>query len=329
MPRSRLVRVLTPQDTDAIARVLADDGGYALRVDGRPADATTAHGVLTERPPSVAEADHHVLGMWLDDGLGRDLVALASLVVGWPRADVTWLGLLQVRADHHGEGIARELHEELRRRFPGRWELAVVDTNDRVLPFWEHLGYTRTGEVRRWASESGTEHAATVMTSSPAGPATLRRARATDCPAILEVMFSTAMSRESTWWRTTVGDLETRLAEGGGFVAVDGDTIIGCVMHVREGDRLALRGLAVRPEAEGQGIGSALVSAVESVAVADGLAEVLLAVSASNLEVSDFYRRLGYTDSDEPYAHAAAGRPAPAVLVKRLPSPTARPTSRP
>lgn len=187
--------------------------------------------------------------------------------------------------------------------------------------------YPRRMTVVAPSDPSGAAGAGACPAPEPA--ASLRPATRADCPAILAVMFSTAMSRESTWWRTTVGGLETRLAEGGGFVAVDGDTIIGCVMHVREGDRLALRGLAVRPEAEGQGIGSALVSAVESVAVADGLAEVLLAVSASNLEVSDFYRRLGYTDSDEPYAHAAAGRPAPAVLVKRLPSPTARPTSRP
>ena len=45
---------------------------------------------------------------------------------------------------------------------------------------------------------------------------------------------------------------------------------------------------------------------------------VLLAVSASNLEVCDYYLRLGYVVSEEPYAHAAPGRPAPVVFTKEL-----------
>lgn len=153
---------------------------------------------------------------------------------------------------------------------------------------------------------------------APEPAASLRPATRADCPAILDVMFSTAMSRESTWWRTTIEDLETRLSEGGGLVAERDGAVVGCVMHVVEGDRLVLRGLAVRPEVEGLGIGSALVTGVEDLAIAEGLSEVLLAVSASNLEVLGFYRTLGYADSQAAYIHAAPGRPAPTVLVKVL-----------
>ena len=45
---------------------------------------------------------------------------------------------------------------------------------------------------------------------------------------------------------------------------------------------------------------------------------MLLAVSTSNLEVCDYYLRLGYVVSEEPYAHAAPGRPAPVVFTKEL-----------
>ncbi|WP_423860344.1 GNAT family N-acetyltransferase [Arachnia propionica] len=139
-----------------------------------------------------------------------------------------------------------------------------------------------------------------------------------DCPAILEVMFSTPMSRESSWWLNTVESLEAKLASGGGFVAEADGRIVGCVMHVVSDTDLVMRGLAVRPEFENRGIGTALVEAIEAGARARDLPRVLLAVSASNLEVCDYYLRLGYVVSEEPYAHAAPGRPAPAVFTKEL-----------
>lgn len=176
--------------------------------------------------------------------------------------------------------------------------------------------YPRRMTVVAPSDPSGAAGAGACPAPEPA--ASLRPATRADCPAILAVMFSTAMSRESTWWRTTVEDLETRLSEGGGLVAERDGAVVGCVMHLVEGDRLVLRGLAVRPETEGLGIGSALVTAVEDLAIAEGLSEVLLAVSASNLEVCGFYRALGYAESQAAYAHAAPGRPAPTVLVKVL-----------
>ena len=149
-------------------------------------------------------------------------------------------------------------------------------------------------------------------------PAAIRPAAKPDCPAILEVMFSTSMSRESSWWRNTVESLETKLASGGGFVAEVDGRVVGCVMHVVSGTDLVLRGLAVRPEFEDRGIGTALVEAVEAGARARDLPRVLLAVSTSNLEVCDYYLRLGYVISDEPYAHAVPGRPSPVVFTKEL-----------
>ncbi len=149
-------------------------------------------------------------------------------------------------------------------------------------------------------------------------PAAIRPAAKPDCPAILEVMFSTSMSRESSWWRNTVESLETKLASGGGFVAEVDGRVVGCIMHVVSGTDLVLRGLAVRPEFEDRGIGTALVEAVEAGARARDLPRVLLAVSTSNLEVCDYYLRLGYAVSDEPYAHAVPGRPSPVVFTKEL-----------
>lgn len=144
----------------------------------------------------------------------------------------------------------------------------------------------------------------------------IRPAQEADCPAMLDVMFSTAMSKESSWWRNTVASLERRLDEGGGFVAEEDGRIVGCVMHLVDAGDLILRGLAVRPEFEGRGVGTALVRAVEQEARTRGLPRVLLAVSRANLEVCPYYLALGYRETAEPYAHGAPGRPAPKVFTK-------------
>ena len=99
------------------------------------------------------------MGLWVDD----ELAGVASFVVGWPSPDIMYLGLLQLRTSHQGRGLARAFHQALRAEFPGRLRLTVVDTNAEVLPFWERLGYARTGETKEWISDSGLRHEAIVM----------------------------------------------------------------------------------------------------------------------------------------------------------------------
>ncbi|AMD87609.1 hypothetical protein AXF14_08450 [Actinomyces radicidentis] len=299
-PKERPVRPVTPDELEGepVHRLMHLASGH---------DGERLERVIHDDLPDLTTL---VVGNETD---GRTSQPLALAAYRAPRAvgeDVV-LEYLAVLEEHQHEGLASRLIDALRRRHPG--SAVHAETDDDAIGFYRRLGFgTGPGPVDpRWP---GTRRYTCRL--EPA--ASLRPATRADCPAILDVMFSTAMSRESTWWRTTVGDLETRLAEGSGFVAERDGRVVGCVMHVVEGDRLVLRGLAVRPEAEGQGIGSALVAAVESVAAAQGRSEVLLAVSASNLEVCDFYRCLGYADSTEPCTHAAAGRPAPTVLVKAL-----------
>ncbi|MDO4792507.1 MAG: GNAT family N-acetyltransferase [Buchananella hordeovulneris] len=153
------VVALGPEQLDEITEVISHDDGYAVRVNGAPAGRAEAEALLTNRPPDVSVSDLHVLGLKVDSGL----VAIASLVTGWPRPDVTYLGLLQVHSGHQGRGLARQFHARLREMFAGTWRLTVADTNAQVLPFWEKLGYSPTGEQRKWVSSSGQEHQVFVL----------------------------------------------------------------------------------------------------------------------------------------------------------------------
>lgn len=156
---------LTAADHDEILAVLQNDGGYAVRVNGQPAEPHDVTELLTEKPPQVPTENHHVIGLRVD----ADLAGVASLVVGWPEPDITFLGLLQLRADHQGKGLARYFHQALRDTFPGRWRLTVVDTNAQVIPIWERLGYLPTGRRTDWMSPSGLHHE-TVEMEAPAQP---------------------------------------------------------------------------------------------------------------------------------------------------------------
>lgn len=143
----------------------------------------------------------------------------------------------------------------------------------------------------------------------------------TDLPAFHAVMMAAGMDSRSSWNRTTLEGLEASFftPDSGGYVAVNGGEVCGCVGFRPDGsDTLTLNRLAVLPHARSQGIGAALVRAVEQVAAERGFGRVLLAVSQFNLEVVPFYGRLGYAQSGELYTFASPWSPGPVVLVKAV-----------
>lgn len=148
----------------------------------------------------------------------------------------------------------------------------------------------------------------------------IRPATPDDAPVFHAVMMAAGMDPRSSWSRTRPQDVAWSLSQGGGFLAWDGERAVGCVGWRPDGpETLTLNKLATLPDVRGQGLGAALVRAVEEVAARDGYARVLLAVSQYNLEVVPFYERLDYrVDEEAVYAHANPASPPPLVLVKEV-----------
>ncbi len=97
-------------------------------------------------------------------------------------------------------------------------------------------------------------------------------------------------------WNEPAGMIRRKLTVQPGlfFVALIDDQVVGAVMAGFDGVRGWIHHLAVREAYRRQGIASALMRAAENGLAAIGCPKVNLQVRATNREVIDFYRTLGY-----------------------------------
>ncbi|MFF7951310.1 GNAT family N-acetyltransferase [Streptomyces griseorubiginosus] len=79
-----------------------------------------------------------------------------------------------------------------------------------------------------------------------------------------------------------------------GQVYVTGDPVVGLVVVEERTDHLYLDNIAVRPDAQGQGVGGRLLRFVEAHARALGLDEVRLYTNAKMWENQEIYPKFGY-----------------------------------
>ncbi|MFF0083060.1 GNAT family N-acetyltransferase [Streptomyces canus] len=79
-----------------------------------------------------------------------------------------------------------------------------------------------------------------------------------------------------------------------GRVFVTGDPVVGLVVVEAHPDHLYLDNIAVRPDAQGQGVGGRLLRFVEAHARALGLPEVRLYTNAMMWENQEIYPKFGY-----------------------------------
>lgn len=145
--------------------------------------------------------------------------------------------------------------------------------------------------------------------------ASLRRARAGDAPAMLELERNFPSDRFSP--RAVRYLLRTRSAAV--WVAESGRRVVGAlVLLTRRRSRVArIYSVVVSPRARGRGVGAALIRAAERHARRHGRTAVSLEVRAGNRPARKLYAGLGYTERERLpryYEDGAAGW----RLVKRL-----------
>lgn len=95
-------------------------------------------------------------------------------------------------------------------------------------------------------------------------------------------------------FRETVDQILHKLELGGGFVAWDGERIVGVVLYQRYPDYMYLGRLGVLPEYRGRQIATQLTNKVEQAALERGLRRVQLGVRIGLTGNQQFFQHLGY-----------------------------------
>ena len=138
-----------PDEMAKLQRVLESAPAYTHRVTGLPPVATEAQSTYSILPPGKSYDDKFVFGV----ERGGRMVGCVDVVRGYPDAQTAYVGLLLVAEPFQRQGIGRAAYRALESvirswRTCVRVRLAVVATNEAVIPFWSKLGFVPTGEVK-------------------------------------------------------------------------------------------------------------------------------------------------------------------------------------
>jgi ribosomal protein S18 acetylase RimI-like enzyme len=153
MPDTRPVtlRLLdgSPEQMAELQSVLEAAPTYASRVTGLPVGPADAQSTFSIGPPGKSIEDKFVFGIFA----GGSMIGCIDVIRGWPTASTAHIGLLLLAEAHQGQGHGRRAYEELEAiiRTWGRCDrvrAGVVRTNEQVLPFWQRLGFSLTGEIK-------------------------------------------------------------------------------------------------------------------------------------------------------------------------------------
>ncbi|MCF6126513.1 GNAT family N-acetyltransferase [Mesorhizobium sp. M7A.T.Ca.TU.009.01.3.2] len=102
-----------------------------------------------------------------------------------------------------------------------------------------------------------------------------------------------------------------------GFVAVQGDRIVGCVFALERAADLYVGKFAVAPDRQGQGIGRRLMQAVEDLARSRGKAAVALQTRIELTGNHEAFARLGFRETERT-AHEGYARPTSITMRKAI-----------
>ena len=151
----------------------------------------------------------------------------------------------------------------------------------------------------------------------------LRLARPGDAAAILTLIqlafaqYEGKLVPQSGAARETVETVTARLAKEVCVLAVRAERLVGCLFYKHLADHLYFGRLAVLPEDRGCGVARRLVSEVEAVALAAGIATVALNVRIALPGNAALFAALGYREVSR-QAHPGFAVPTSIRMEKRL-----------
>ncbi|MDA0351737.1 MAG: GNAT family N-acetyltransferase [Chloroflexi bacterium] len=129
---------------------------------------------------------------------------------------------------------------------------------------------------------------------------TLRLATTEDFPAVrrcVDAAYRNYIGRIGRQPAPMTADYPALIARDAVHIAEDPDGSAAVAVFWREADHLYIDNLAVRPERQGEGIGSRLIEACEAHARSLGLTELRLYTNEAMTENLAFYPRRGFVET--------------------------------
>ena len=143
------LRLLKPTagDRKKLQRILEGAADYHWLTTGTLPDEEAANSFLAACPRGKELSDKFVFGITL----GRRLIGCVDVIRAFPADDTAVINDFILLPDYRRRGLGRRSYEKVEgiiRSWAGcsRIRIGVLGVNSQVLPFWESVGFRRTGE---------------------------------------------------------------------------------------------------------------------------------------------------------------------------------------
>lgn len=135
-----------------LQKVLESAPNYSMNISGSLPSPVESQSLFSALPPNKEYKDKFILGFYSDN----EMFGCADIIRGYPNEKVAMIGLLLISEKFQTKGFGRttyDLVEKLCLSWP-EIEIArigVVETNSVVMPFWEKMGFLKTGERKPYS----------------------------------------------------------------------------------------------------------------------------------------------------------------------------------
>ena len=139
-------RRITENDLPALLEFCQENTDYYTYIKCIPTMESLRE-QLTILPPGATPEQKQFGGLWEGD----TLIAIADLILNWPKDGVVYIGWFMVKKALQRKGIGGRLEEELTgwvktTNLYHTVRLGCVEDNRAGLAFWQRCGFTLTGE---------------------------------------------------------------------------------------------------------------------------------------------------------------------------------------
>ena len=145
------LRLLHGEDDEMrdLQRVLEESPDYFERVTGLPPGSAEAQSTFTVLPEGKIFEDKFVFGIYLNEVM----IGCADILRAYPNDETATIGLLLISEKYQSRGLGSLSYYRIEECIQN-WEgcekigIGIILTNNKVIPFWEKMGYYDTGRKR-------------------------------------------------------------------------------------------------------------------------------------------------------------------------------------